>query len=158
MNCQITIFEISEGDLLIEKVRKYPAETNAIIIVLSNESAASDWCQKRLTEGLLHEIEGNGTAVIHLLIEDCNLPEFAQSAPVADFRNCSIEDMSRIAQLVVWTSTWRKEISDYRNQELQSGKSPDDCQIKRIKLPFKRQRIGSGNDCTLWISFGAKCS
>lgn len=145
IDCGIMLWEMPTGDSLIEKDKDNSVEIDAIIIVLSKESAASDWCQKKLSEGLLHKIEDNGTAVIHLLIEDCDLPDFAQSAPVTDSRNCSINDMSRIAQLVVWTSTWRKEISDYRNQELQSGKSPDDCQIKRIKLPFKRQRIGSGN-------------
>lgn len=146
IDCGITLWEMPAGDSLIEEDKSNSVEIDAIIILLSEESSATEWCQKKLCAELLHKIEDQGTAVILVMIDECEIPEFARSEPITDFRNGAVDDIGRIARLVVWSSAWRKEISFLSHQELLSGKSPDECQIQRFDRPFIRRRLIVNDD------------
>ena len=64
IDCSISLWEISADDSLVDEVKNNPDETDAIVVLLSQESSTSEWCQKKLSEDLLHEIEDSGTAFI----------------------------------------------------------------------------------------------
>ena len=136
IHCGTFLWEMPTGDLLDEDVRNNP-DVDAIVILLSVESAALWWCQEFLCAELLHKIEDKGTAVILVMIEDCEIPPFAQSKMIADFRGATAEETSPIAGFIVWKSTWTSALSEHYRQAIMSGKSPDDCRPQRIKSPAR---------------------
>ena len=46
IDCGITLWEMPAGDSLIEEDKSNSVEIDAIIILLSEESSATEWCQK----------------------------------------------------------------------------------------------------------------
>ena len=137
IDCSISLWEMSPSDLLIETALKNPDEIDALVILLSKESSESEWCKTKLSEELLHEIEDNGTAEIIVMIEDCEIPEFAQRAMISDFRDATVEETSAISKLIVWTSNARRTLSELYKQELMNGKNPDNCRPQRIQRPAR---------------------
>ena len=134
LDCSIFYLGMSAGDSSTEE--NCPESVDEIVILLSGESSASTWCQK-MSEKELRDIEDCGTAVIMVMIEDCEIPAFARRENIADFRGATAEDTSSIAEHIVWASTWRKTISEHYRQKLLSGKSPEDCKAQAIIRPAR---------------------
>lgn len=85
VDCCIELWEFSEGDSLIEKVKVADDGKSAVLIVLSTESVSSEWCQNRFSAELMH-LEDKHAVVIPVVIDDCCIPEFVRDMPIADFR------------------------------------------------------------------------
>ena len=134
LDCSTFYLGMSAGDSITEE--DCPESVDAIVILLSGESSGSKWCQK-MSEEQLREIEDCGTAVIIVMIEDCEIPEFARRENIADFRGATAEETSSIAGHIEWASTWRKAITDHYRQELLSGKNPEDCKAQAIVRPAR---------------------
>ncbi len=74
------------GDLLIAKIQAALTESDAILIVLSKNSLASEWCKKELNAGLVRELEEKRVLVLPCVIDDCEIPLFLREKVYADFR------------------------------------------------------------------------
>ena len=79
-------WELSLGDSIIDKVQDAADGANALLVILSNASVASEWCKKELSAGLLRELEEKRVVVMPILLEDCKVPLFARGKFYADFR------------------------------------------------------------------------
>lgn len=70
-------YELNIGDSLLDKIQSAINEASALIVVLSQSSIKSAWCQKELNSGLMRELQANNKLfVLPLLIEECEVPLF----------------------------------------------------------------------------------
>lgn len=80
-------WELNVGDSLILNIQKAMRDSDALLVVLSNASVESAWCQKELSVGLTRELKEKRVVVLPLLIEDCDIPPFLSDKLYADFRS-----------------------------------------------------------------------
>lgn len=80
-------WELNVGDSIINKVQEAIEGSDALLVVLSEASIHSEWCNKELTSGLLRELEEKRVVVLPLLLEDCKIPLFLRDKMYADFRS-----------------------------------------------------------------------
>jgi TIR domain len=78
-------WEMNIGDSLIAKIQKALTESDAILIVLSKNSLASEWCKKELNSGLVRELEEKRVLVLPLVIDECEIPLFFEGEGVRGF-------------------------------------------------------------------------
>ena len=135
IDCSICRYEMSTGYSISDE--NYCREDiDAIVILLSEESSVSAWC-RNMSEEQLHDFEDCGTAVINVMIEDCEIPEFAQRENISDFRGATPEETSAIGSHILWISSWTIGIAAHYQQAIMSGKSPEDCRPQRIGRPAR---------------------
>lgn len=67
--------EIKVGDSLTQKISKGIQSSDYIIIVLSQQSVASNWVQKELRLAMSKELLGE-RSVLPIIIEKCQIPYF----------------------------------------------------------------------------------
>ncbi len=79
-------WELNVGDSLTSKIEENLTESDAIILVLSKASTASNWCRRELNAGLVRELEEKRTVVLPAVIDDCEIPLFLRDKLYADFR------------------------------------------------------------------------
>lgn len=79
-------WEMNIGDSLITKIQGALTESDAILIILSKNSVASEWCKKELNSGLMRELEEKRVLVLPCIIDDCEIPLFLKEKMYADFR------------------------------------------------------------------------
>ncbi|ABD07334.1 TIR [Rhodopseudomonas palustris HaA2] len=79
-------WELNVGDSLISRVQAALTASDAIIIVLSTNSIASEWCKKELNSGILRELEEKRVLVLPCVIDHCTVPLFLREKLYADFR------------------------------------------------------------------------
>jgi len=53
VNVWLDGWELNIGDSILEKVQEAIDESSALLVILSNSSAASEWCKKEINSGLL---------------------------------------------------------------------------------------------------------
>jgi hypothetical protein len=79
-------WELNVGDSLIDKIQSALTASSAILVVLSKNSVASEWCKKELNSGLVRELEERKTLLLPCVIDDCEIPLFLKEKMYADFR------------------------------------------------------------------------
>lgn len=85
-NIWLDRWELNVGDSLIAKIQSALHRCDAILIILSKSSVASEWCKKELSAGLMRELEEKKIIVLPCIIEDCDIPLFLKEKVYADFR------------------------------------------------------------------------
>src|SRR6056297_1841352 len=85
-NIWIDEWELNAGDSIIGKIQDAVGDADALLVVLSKASVASEWCQKELRTALVRELEEKRVLVIPCLIEDCDIPVFLKEKLYVDFR------------------------------------------------------------------------
>jgi hypothetical protein len=86
-NVWVDRWELSVGDSLIDKIQSALVSAGGILIILSKNSVASEWCRKELNSGLIRELEQKQVIVLPCVIEDCDIPLFLRDKMYADFRS-----------------------------------------------------------------------
>lgn len=84
-------WEMRLGDSITTKIQDAISEASHLMIILSKNSIASDWCKREITSALLLELERKRIVLLPILIEDCEIPLFLRDKYYADFRH-SFED------------------------------------------------------------------
>jgi hypothetical protein len=79
-------WELGVGDSLTQRIQSALKGSDAILVVLSKHSVASEWCKRELTAGLVRELEEKKTLVMPCVIDDCEIPLFLRDKLYADFR------------------------------------------------------------------------
>lgn len=79
-------WELKVGDSLLGKIQSAIQDADALIVVLSKASVASEWCKKELTSGLVRELEAKSVFVLPIVVDDCDIPLFLKDKLYADFR------------------------------------------------------------------------
>jgi hypothetical protein len=89
-------WELSIGDSLISKIQSALTDSDAMLIVLSKNSVASEWCKKELNSGLMRELEEKRVLVLPCVIDDCTIPLFLREKLYADFRKDQDEAFEQV--------------------------------------------------------------
>ncbi len=79
-------WEMQPGDSLIDKIQNGLSDSSLLLVVLSQNSIASEWCHKELNSGLMRELNEKKVIVIPILLDECKVPLFLQEKLYADFR------------------------------------------------------------------------
>jgi len=79
-------WEMLPGDSLYHRIADGIENASWFIVVLSDHSVASKWCQKELELALHREFKDGDVFVIPVLISDCELPPFLKAKLYADMR------------------------------------------------------------------------
>jgi hypothetical protein len=79
-------WELNVGDSILNHVQQAIQDSDALLIVLSKTSVASEWCKKELNAGLMRELGEKRVLVLPVLVEDCDMPIFLREKMYADFR------------------------------------------------------------------------
>jgi hypothetical protein len=95
-NIWVDRWELNIGDSLISRIQGALTESDAILIVLSRNSVASEWCKKELNSGLMRELEEKRVLVLPCVIEDCEIPLFLREKLYADFRKNKVEALTQV--------------------------------------------------------------
>lgn len=82
----VDTWELNVGDSIIDRVQGAIKESDALLIVLSKASVASEWCRRELNAGLIRELEEKRVLVLPVLVEDCDIPMFLREKKYADFQ------------------------------------------------------------------------
>lgn len=79
-------WELKVGESLIRKIGDAIKSQDYLIAVLSKVSVQSAWVMKKLSAGLIKELEGRRVVVLPVVIEDCDIPTLLTDKVYADFR------------------------------------------------------------------------
>ncbi len=85
-NVWVDTWELRPGDSLIQRIQEAVGDADALVVVLSKASVASEWCRKELAVALMRELNERRVVVIPALLEDCDIPVFLSDKMYADFR------------------------------------------------------------------------
>ncbi len=80
-------WELGVGDSLTQRIQDALTGSDAILVILSKRSVASEWCRRELTAGLVRELEEKKTLVMPCVVDDCDIPLFLRDKLYADFRS-----------------------------------------------------------------------
>lgn len=79
-------WELRIGDSLTEKIEQGISQSGWLAVVLSRNSASSDWVQKELRAAQARELRDKNVFVLPIIIDDCEIPLFLMDKLYADFR------------------------------------------------------------------------
>lgn len=82
----VDTWELNVGDSIIQRVQEALTESDALLVVMSKASVASEWCKKELNSGLIRELDEKRVVVLPVLLEDCDIPLFLREKMYADLR------------------------------------------------------------------------
>src|SRR5258706_2707338 len=99
-------WELSIGDSLISKIQSALTDSDAMLIVLSKNSVASEWCKKELNSGLMRELEEKRVLVLPCIIDDCTIPLFLREKLYADFRKDRDEAFEQVDDALFAIRLW----------------------------------------------------
>src|ERR1041385_6830719 len=74
------------GDSIVEGISSGLTDSDYIVVVLSRASVESRWVRAELSAALMRELSGQGTLVLPVLKEDCDVPPLLADRVYADFR------------------------------------------------------------------------
>lgn len=109
-------WELHVGDSLLSKVQGAITGASALLVVLSQASVTSAWCQKEINGGLLRELEERRVIVLPVLVQDCQIPVFLREKIYADFRTDFDAGLQTILEAIARISnaaTGRIDESEY---------------------------------------------
>ena len=69
-------WELGIGNSLTQRIQDALTGSDAILVILSRRSVASEWCKRELTAGLIRELKKKKTLVMPCVIDDCDIPLF----------------------------------------------------------------------------------
>ena len=100
----VDTWELNVGDSIIQHVQDAITESDALLVILSKASVASEWCNKEITSGLLRELEEKRVVVLPVLLEDCDIPLFLRDKMYADLRTDFDDGLNAIMNAVAKVS------------------------------------------------------
>lgn len=91
-------WEMKLGDSITNKIQDAITDASFLMVILSKNSIASDWCKREITTGLMLELDKRRIVVLPILIEDCEIPLFLRDKFYADFRTSFNNGLSTILE------------------------------------------------------------
>lgn len=86
------------GDSIIERLSAAVTQADAVVVVLSPASVASNWVRKELALALSMEVGGAPLRVLPALAADCELPPALRDKLHADFRTDYVEGLAALVR------------------------------------------------------------
>ena len=79
--------ELDVGDSIVQGISSALRNTDYFILVVSTNSAQSNWVRQELNSALMNELSGAGAVVLPVRIDDAPLPQLLIDRIYADFRS-----------------------------------------------------------------------
>ena len=79
-------WEIAPGDSIIERVYSGLDASDALLVVLSQESVKSRWVSEELSVAVMRRLSADDIRVIPVLLQDCAIPTPLKHIKYSDFR------------------------------------------------------------------------
>lgn len=93
-------WEMLPGDSLMQKIGDAILENEYLVVVLSPNSAESEWVKRELGLALTREFRERRVQVIPALLQDCSIPAFLQDKVYADFRSDYHQGLGELVRAV----------------------------------------------------------
>lgn len=134
----VDTWELKAGDSMISKIQTALGSSSALLIVLSKNFLASEWCKKELNAGLMRELEERRVVVVPVLLEDCDRPLFLREKKYADFRtdfDSGLADVLEAIAAVTSDSQGRIERPDFHTDwSMDWGESATGLYLLKITM------------------------
>ncbi len=98
VNIWIDLWQLADGDSLNKIIQEEVQGTSALLVILSKNSTASEWCKNDLSSDTVRELEKKNVVVMPVMFEDCDVPEFVRGKLFADFRTDCDDGLSTIVE------------------------------------------------------------
>jgi hypothetical protein len=82
----IDAWELAPGDSIAQRIEEAIASSDILLVLLSQNSVASQWVQKELSAALSRELRDRAITVIPALLEDCEIPGLLADRQYLDLR------------------------------------------------------------------------
>lgn len=105
VNVWLDRWELKVGDSLISKVQDAIVGASALLVILSKNSVASEWCKKELNSGLMRELTERRVVVLPIVLDDCDIPLFLREKMYADFRTDFDDGLRAVLEAVAVVNT-----------------------------------------------------
>jgi hypothetical protein len=92
--------DVKIGDSVPGKINVGISEAKYFLIVLSPDSVDSLWVREELNAALMRQITSDGTFLIPILLQDCEIPPLLAHRRYADFRSNYDEGLAEV--LAIW--------------------------------------------------------
>lgn len=94
-------WELKVGDSLTEKIEQGISQSGWLAVVISRNSASSDWVQKELRAAQARELRDKNVFVLPIIIDDCEIPLFLLDKLYADFRKSYGQGLEALLKRVI---------------------------------------------------------
>ena len=113
VNVWLDRWEMHVGESLIDRIQAAITDASALLVILSPDSVASEWCKKELNSGLIRELEERRIVILPVLVKDCGIPIFLREKLYADFRSDSDEGLRTILEAIAKvTNEWQNRLEE----------------------------------------------
>ncbi len=113
VNVWLDRWEMHVGESLIDRIQSAITDASALLVILSPDSVASEWCKKELNSGLIRELEERRIVVLPVLAIDCNIPIFLREKLYADFRTDFDDGLTTILEAIAKvTNEWQNRLEE----------------------------------------------
>jgi hypothetical protein len=89
--------QLQPGDSIFQGIQDGLSDSDYLVVVLSQHSAASKWVQAELSAGFMRDIEGRGTRLIPIRIDNTEIPPLIADRVYIDFRSSFMDGLRRLA-------------------------------------------------------------
>jgi hypothetical protein len=114
-NVWLDRWEMNVGDSLIDRIQSALIASSAVLVIISKNSIASNWCKKELNSTLMREIEEKKSLLLPCVIDDCEIPLFLREKLYADFKRDSDQAFSDILRALAKISSLEQGRSESPN-------------------------------------------
>lgn len=84
--------DLPAGELIVSRVSDALADSDAMVVVLSQRSSRSRWVEFEVNAAMAAKLSGRDVTVVPVLIEDCEIPASLQSLNRIDMQGDLFED------------------------------------------------------------------
>ena len=89
--------QLQPGDSIVQGIQDGLSDSDYLVVVISHNSVASKWVQAELNAAFMRAIEGKGTTLIPIRIDDAELPPLIADRVYIDFRASFMDGLRKLA-------------------------------------------------------------
>lgn len=90
--------QLQPGDSIVQGIQSGLSDSDYLVLVLSKHSIASRWVQAEFNAAFVRDVEGKGTRIIPIRIDDCEIPPLIADRVYIDFRASFHDGLKRLAE------------------------------------------------------------
>lgn len=90
--------QLQPGDSIVQGIQDGLTDSDYLVLVLSRNSVASRWVQAELSAGFIREMEGKGTRLLPIRIDDAEIPPLLADRVFIDFRSSFVDGLRKLAE------------------------------------------------------------
>jgi hypothetical protein len=89
--------QLKPGDSIVAGIQDGLTDSDYIVLVLSHNSVTSRWVQAEINAAFMQEMDGQGTRIIPIKIDDCAVPILLSDRVYIDFQKSFYEGAQKLA-------------------------------------------------------------